>query len=62
MPSVLIELQRMVEENKDEEKMMNGVIHEVHEGIREPHPVSTKGRLPQVKSSQQNSSQKSIKP
>lgn len=62
MSYVLIELQWMVEDNNDEEKMVNGVVHGVHEGIKEPHLVSTKGRPPQVKLSQQNSSQKSIKP
>ena len=61
MSFVLIELQRIVEENRDEEKMVNGEVHQVHEEIREPCPVSTKGRPPQVKSSQQNSSKKSIK-
>ena len=42
--------------------MVNGAINKVHESIKEPHPVSTKGRLPQVKSSTQNSSKKSINP
>ena len=62
MSYVLIELQSMVKENSDEEKMVvNDAVHEVHEGIKEPHPISTKGRPPQVQSSQKNSSKKSIK-
>ncbi len=56
MSTLLVEMQKMVEEVGEEEKMVNGVVHAVHEGIKEPHPVATKGRPPQSKSIQQNSS------
>ncbi|KAL5542763.1 hypothetical protein UlMin_010473 [Ulmus minor] len=61
MSTLLVEMQKMVEDVGEEEKMINGAVHEVHDGIKELHPVATKGRPPQSKSSQQNSSQKSAK-
>ena len=61
MSTLLVEMQKMVEDAGEEEKTINGAVHEVHDGIKEPHPIATKGRPPQSKSSQQNSSQKSVK-
>ena len=61
MSTLLVETQKMVEDDGEEEKMINGAIQEVHDGIKELHLVATKGRPPQSKSSQQNSSQKSAK-
>ena len=61
MSTLLVEMQKMVEEIREEEIMVYGVVHEVHDGIKEPYPVATKGRPPQSKSSQQNASQKNAK-
>ena len=52
MSTLLVEMQKMVEDVGEEEKTINGAVHEVHDGIKEPHPVATKGRPPQSKSSQ----------
>lgn len=62
MSSVLMDLKEMVTDIGEEEQMVADAIHGVHEALKEPNPVATKGRPSQGKSSQPTVSQPIPKP